>query len=141
MLGPLRTLISVLFVGALVWCSFTIKLGDRTFAEHADRISQTREARDLIAGTRARIQPILEEVKHRLLGEYVEAPTFAVEASPPATPSPTARPVGARLAGGASPRSADIPAATTRGPSTAESPRLPGTRRREPSLPAAHIAR
>lgn len=141
MLGPLRALISVIFVGALVWCSFTVKLGDRTFAEHADRISQTREARDLIAGTRARIQPILEEVKHRLLGEYVEAPTFEAESSLPGAPSPSARPPGARLAGSRAPRSAEIPAATARGPSTAESPRLPGARRREPSLPAAHIAR
>ncbi|MEZ4452634.1 MAG: hypothetical protein R3B09_24455 [Nannocystaceae bacterium] len=76
MLGFLRTAISVLFVTLVVWCSFTVPLGRRTFADHVDRIGQTREAEELITGARARVRPLLDEVKNRFLGEYVEAPTY-----------------------------------------------------------------
>lgn len=85
LLGPLRTLVSVTFVVVLVWAAFAIKLGDRTFADHMDRIGETEEARALLDGARGRVRPALDEAKQRLLGEYVEAPTFV--ASPaPATP-------------------------------------------------------
>lgn len=102
MLGPLRTLISVAFLVVLVWAAFSVKLGDRTFADHMDRIGETDEARALLAGARARIRPALEEVKQRLIGEYVEAPTHL--------PAPPPR----------------APAVRTDGTSTADSGRLPG---------------
>jgi hypothetical protein len=75
-LGPLRTLVSVAFLVVVLWGAFTIKLGDRTFADHVDRIGETQEAKALLDGARARVRPALEEVKQRVLGEYVEAPTF-----------------------------------------------------------------
>jgi len=149
-LGLVRTLISLFFVSTLVWCSFTVPLGGRTFAEHVDRIGQTHEARELIQGTRTRLTPILEEMKHRLLGEYVEAPTFELPGEPldtlDADKLARKRP---HLAPHSDPNtlasvrpspvehSAAVP---PRRPSTAASARLPG-KRREPSLPAASLAR
>jgi len=76
-IGFLRTAISLLFLCLMVWCSFTVPLGQRTLAEHTDRIGETREARELIKGARGRINPVLDEAKARLLGEYVEAPTYS----------------------------------------------------------------
>ena len=75
MLGPVRTAISVAFIAGLVWFSFSVKLGDKTLAQHVDRISETSEAKDLAEGARDRLNPTLEDAKQRILGEYIEAPT------------------------------------------------------------------
>jgi len=58
-----------------LWCSFQVPLGKYTFAEHMDRIGRTPEAEALLHGTRSVVSPMLEEATHRLLGEYIEAPT------------------------------------------------------------------
>lgn len=86
-LGPLRTLISVAFLAVLLWGAFAIKLGDRTFADHMDRIGETEEAKALLDGARGRVGPALEEVKQRLMGEYVEAPTYMRSVAPPGPPA------------------------------------------------------
>jgi hypothetical protein len=92
---PIRTLISLAFIAALVWCSFHVPLGDRTFSEHIDRIGRTPEARELLEGTRSAVNPALEEATERLLGEHVVAPTHLdtveVDSAPP--PGPTTRDV------------------------------------------------
>ena len=75
MFRPIRTLISLAVLGGVVWFSFAVKLGDHTLAQHFDRIGQTPEARELLEGTRSTVNPVLEEAKGRVLGEYVEAPT------------------------------------------------------------------
>jgi hypothetical protein len=82
----LRPLISLAFLGGSLWIAFTVKLGGRTFAEHVDRIGSTPEARDLVEGTRAKINPVLQEATDRMLGEHIEAPT---RAEPKPTPTPT----------------------------------------------------
>lgn len=70
----LRPVISLaLLIGAL-WFAFAVKLGDRTFAEHIDRIGETPAAHDLIEGTRATVNPVLQEATDRMLGEHIEAP-------------------------------------------------------------------
>lgn len=122
MLGFLRTAISLLFLSLLVYCSFTVPLGSRTLAEHVDRIGETREARELIRGARGRINPVLEEAKGRVLGEYVEAPTYA----PASEKGPKERGATRRR-----PRSASLPASSRsedggRRPSTPSASRLPG---------------
>jgi hypothetical protein len=116
-LGPLRTLVSVAFLAVLVWGAFAIKLGDRTFADHMDRIGETEEAKALLEGARGRVRPALEEFKMRVIGEYVEAPTF-VPAGEPAAPR---RPPAVM-------RIRDEVAAAPAKASTAESGRLPGRR-------------
>ena len=91
MLGPLRTLISVAFLAMFLWAAFTVKLGRLTFADHVDRIGQTDEAKELLDGARTRVRPALDEVKQRVLGEYVEAPTHLAAEAPltPLTPHGT----------------------------------------------------
>ncbi|MCX4240499.1 hypothetical protein OEB96_07735 [Paraliomyxa miuraensis] len=73
----LRLLISLAFLAGSLWFAFSVKLGGRTFAEHVDRIGQTPEAHDLIEGTRATVNPVLQEATDRMLGEHIEAPTRA----------------------------------------------------------------
>ena len=107
MLGPLRTLISLAFLAVFLWASCTVKLGRFTFAEHIDRIGQTDEAKELIDGTRSRVGPGLEEVKQRMFGEYVEAPTHL--ATPP-SPRPQAQAERVPVATSTSSRAAAGPA-------------------------------
>lgn len=92
---PWRTLVSLAFIAALLWCSFRVQLGRRTFAEHMDRIGQTPEAEELLEGTRSVVNPMLQDMTERLLGEHIEAPTAATHpasavreaAGPPPLPS------------------------------------------------------
>ncbi len=96
MFRPIRTLISLAFLGVLVWCSFNVRLGSRTFAEHADRIGQTHEAKALLDGTRSTLAPAIEGATERLLGEYIEAPTTdgrspATRTRAPVPPRPSSR--------------------------------------------------
>ena len=80
----------------MLWFAFAVELGDKTFAEHVDTISDTPEAQQLLDGTRSTINPALQEVRDRVLGEYVEAPTWIPEAEqevpastlPPPQPAP-----------------------------------------------------
>lgn len=81
MFQPLRTAISLAVLAGALWAAFTVDLGGRTFAEHIDTISGTPEAEQLIEGTRSRINPALQEVRDRVLGEYVEAPTWIPDAN------------------------------------------------------------
>jgi hypothetical protein len=78
---PLRTAISLAVLAGALWAAFTVDLGGRTFAEHVDTISETPEAEQLVEGTRSRINPALQEVRDRVLGEYVEAPTWIPDAN------------------------------------------------------------
>jgi hypothetical protein len=127
MLGPLRTLISVAFLAILLWAAFTIKLGRFTFAEHIDRIGQTDEAKELLEGTRSRVRPGLEEVKQRMFGEYVEAPTHLAAPVPaPAPPRSLPRPEPAAVATSTALREPAEPATPA---STAEAIKLPGRRK------------
>ena len=123
MLGPLRTLISLAFLAVFLWASCTVKLGRFTFAEHIDRIGQTDEAKELIDGTRSRVGPGLEEVKQRMFGEYVEAPTHL--ATPP-SPRPQAQAERVPVATSTSSRAAAGPATPA---STADAIKLPGRRK------------
>ncbi len=73
----LRTLISLAFLAGALWFSFAVELGDRTLAQHIDRIGQTPEARELVEGTRSTVNPMLQEATDRMLGEHIEAPIRA----------------------------------------------------------------
>ena len=83
MFRPLRSLIGVVFLLGAVWCSFKVPLGDKTFADHMDRIGNTPEAEELLEGTRQAVNPVLEDATDRLLGEYIEAPTDEGPVPPP----------------------------------------------------------
>ena len=93
-------MIGIAFIFATIWCSFNVRLGSGTFANHIDRIGQTPEAEELLDGTRSVVDPMMEEARDRLLGEYVEAPTaipvpeggdLSQRAGPPALPGKSKR--------------------------------------------------
>ncbi len=75
MLRPVRTLLGLVVLGTLVWASFAIPLGGKTLAQHMDAIGATTEAKALVDGTRSTLDPVIDDAKQRVLGEYVEAPT------------------------------------------------------------------
>ena len=76
---PLRTLIGLAVVSGFLWFAFAVDLGEHTLAEHVDTISETPEAKELLEGTRGTINPAMQDVRDRVLGEYVEAPTWIPE--------------------------------------------------------------
>ncbi|WAS93885.1 hypothetical protein [Nannocystis punicea] len=129
----MRTLLSLVFLVAILWASCTVKLGAYTLSEHVDRIGETPQAKELLDGTRGRISPMLEDMKQRIFGEYVEAPTRATSTkeSPAERRRSLPRPSQAAVRS-APPVEAPArrePASTGRGPSSAEDARLPGARR------------
>lgn len=81
MFRPVRTLVGLAFVFGCLWAAFSVELGSRTLVQHLDRIGRTPEAQELMEGTRATVDPVLEEAKDRVLGEHVEAPTY-IEGAP-----------------------------------------------------------
>jgi hypothetical protein len=136
----MRTVLSLVVLAVVLWASCTVKLGAFTLAEHVDRIGQTDEAKALLTGARGKITPALEDMKQRVFGEYVEAPTSdrrrpekdrprpREEAKPrprEEAPERTAKPV----ASSERPAALGVVEPTSR-PSTAEAPRLPGSRRK-----------
>lgn len=130
----MRTLLSLVFLVAILWASCTVKLGAYTLSEHVDRIGETPQAKELLDGTRGRISPMLEDMKQRIFGEYVEAPTRATNTKEPpgerrrSPPRPSQAAV--RSAPAAEPSTAETRApAASRGPSSADDARLPGARR------------
>lgn len=82
MFGFARTLVGLSLIAGMLWCSFRVKLGQRTFAEHVDRISETPEAREMLDATRREVAPMFEDATDRMLGEYIEAPTDATRGLP-----------------------------------------------------------
>lgn len=94
MLRPLRTAISVAILAGLLWAAFAVDLGDKSFAEHVDTISETPEAKQLVDDTRSTINPALMEVRDRVLGEYVEAPTWIPDPEQSAAAQPAGEAAG-----------------------------------------------
>lgn len=130
MFRPVRTAISVAVLAGGLWAAFAIELGDKTFAEHIDTISETPEAKQLIDDTRATVNPALSEVRDRVLGEYVEAPTWIPDQpgtqAPPEPSAPTREPQAA-----APEHDGEPPLPGRRKPAKAEldfEPPLPGRR-------------
>jgi hypothetical protein len=130
----MRTLLSLVFLAVILWASCTVKLGAYTLSEHVDRIGETEQAKELLEGTRGRISPLLEDMKQRIFGEYVEAPTRATAQKEPASERrPTSRPARAALpadppAGPPERRStsSEPEARPKRRPSSPDDARLPG---------------
>lgn len=142
----MRTVLSLVVLAVVLWASCTVKLGAFTLAEHVDRIGQTDEAKALLTGARGKIAPALEDMKQRVFGEYVEAPTTdkrrpqaperpaksRAEKPPERAPE---RPERARTVALEKSPPAERPAAVGAAepasrPSTAEASRLPGARRK-----------
>ncbi len=103
-----RSILSIAILVGLVWCSFKVPLGERTFAEHVDRIGQTPEAKELLDGSRQTVTPMIEEATHRVLGEYVEAPTSLDQDAAPTHVNTVPETAGPPRASGRLPRAHNI---------------------------------
>ncbi|MCY0988390.1 hypothetical protein OV203_14755 [Nannocystis sp. ILAH1] len=129
----MRTLLSLVFLVAILWASCTVKLGAYTLSEHVDRIGETPQAKELLDGTRGRISPMLEDMKQRIFGEYVEAPTRATNTKEPTGERRRSPPRPSQAAVRSAPPpeppvARERASSPNRGPSSADDARLPGTR-------------
>lgn len=117
--GFFRSLVALVFLAGLVWCSFRVPLGRRTLAEHVDRIGETPEARELVDSTRSTLLPWVEDATDRMLGEHIEAPTALPAPVRPPQAGPAASRPGANQARRAAPTTgpARPPKAAIAGPS------------------------
>ena len=106
----------------VLWAMFAIDLGGRTFAEHMDTISETPEAQELVEGARSTVNPALQELRDRVLGEYVEAPTWIPDPEALASPSAVEPEVEPEVRRGEA-----VPARTLE-PDAGFEPALPGRR-------------
>lgn len=65
-----------LFIAALLisglYAAATVPLGERTLAEHIKAIGQTKEAKDLIEGTKSKLGPAASKLKDSVIGEVKE---------------------------------------------------------------------
>ena len=59
----IRGLVWFVLLAGVATCSFTVKLGDRTTAQHVQRIWAAPETQDLVRGAREKAGPIMTRVK------------------------------------------------------------------------------
>jgi biopolymer transport protein ExbB/TolQ len=59
----IRGLLWVVVLLCVTTCTFTVKLGDRTTAQHIQRIWSTPETQDLVRGARETAGPTVDRVK------------------------------------------------------------------------------
>lgn len=59
----IRSLILLALLCGLVVCGATVKVGDRTFFGHVERIWKSEETQNLVDGVREKSGPVLERVK------------------------------------------------------------------------------
>lgn len=72
-MGLIRTLITVVILGTLVYCGATVKLGNRTFFGHVSRIWQSDEAQDLVHGVKETSAPMVEKLQRGIKAGIDEA--------------------------------------------------------------------
>ena len=131
----MRSLVALALLAVALWAAFAVDLGDRSFAQHIDTISETPEAQELIEGTRATVNPALQEVRDRVLGEYVEAPTWIADTPtasddgpPPLLPSEPEAHVHASTLASEGDYEPPLPGGRERQSSFSMEPPLPGRR-------------
>ncbi len=139
--SALRSLVVFGLLSWAVWFAFTVNLGEHTLAQHIDRIAATPEARELSREAGKRVDPLIEEARDRVFGEYVEAPTYVGASDEtgwedaPAPPESQTQNLAAKPAlepeqpvvhAASAPQTASGTTTGERDPSTAGSTRLPG---------------
>ena len=66
----IRLLVFLALAGALAFCGSTVKLGNRTFFGHVQRIWATDEVQDLKAGVKEKAGPAASKVKKGVEAGY-----------------------------------------------------------------------
>lgn len=56
----IRSLITLVLLGAFAYCGATVKLGDHTFFQHVVRIWKTDEAQEMADGVKEKSEPYFE---------------------------------------------------------------------------------
>jgi hypothetical protein len=81
--GLLRTLILIAFLGSLVYCGATVKLGQRTFFGHVSRIWSSDETREMVDGVKKSSDPVMDKIKRGVKAGYQEASRDAATGDQP----------------------------------------------------------
>ena len=78
----IRTIITVVILGTLVYCGATVKLGNRTFFGHVSRIWKSEEAQDLVHGVKETSAPMVEKLQRGVKAGIDEARKNEPDAGP-----------------------------------------------------------
>jgi hypothetical protein len=62
----IRWLASLALLGGFIWFGMMVPLGRKTLFEHLRAIGTSKEAHDLVEGTKQATRPVLERATHRL---------------------------------------------------------------------------
>jgi hypothetical protein len=84
----IKLLISLAALAGFIWFGANVQLGQRTLFGHLQAIGQTREAHELVEGTKESARPLVEEAGRRLAHRSDSAGTTKDEASSATAPSP-----------------------------------------------------
>lgn len=60
------------FLGSLVYCGATVKLGTRTFFGHVSRIWSSDETQEMVDGVKESGDPVVEKIKRGVKAGYQE---------------------------------------------------------------------
>ncbi|MBK9033857.1 MAG: hypothetical protein IPL61_21745 [Myxococcales bacterium] len=69
----IRSVVTLILVGVLIFMGATVKLGKRTFFGHVSAIWSTSEAKDMREGVSEKAKPVVEKVKRGVEAGYKEA--------------------------------------------------------------------
>jgi len=84
----IKLLISLAALAGFIWFGANVQLGQRTLFGHLQAIGQTREAHELVEGTKESARPLVEEAGRRLAHRSDSAGTAKDEPSSATAPSP-----------------------------------------------------
>jgi len=73
---------SLAALAGFVWFGANVPLGSRTLFGHLQAIGQTREAHDLVEGTKESARPLVEEAGRRLAHKSEPTPSGATDKAP-----------------------------------------------------------
>lgn len=68
----IRSLITIVILGSLVYCGATVNLGERTFFGHVSRIWSSDETQDLVEGVKEKSEPVLDKLERGVKAGYDE---------------------------------------------------------------------
>jgi biopolymer transport protein ExbB/TolQ len=63
MFSMLRFVALLVLLTGMTWCTFTVKLGERTTAQHIHRIWSAPETQELVEGVEEKAGPVIDKVK------------------------------------------------------------------------------
>ena len=68
----IRSLLTLIILGSLVYCGGTVELGERTFFGHVSRIWSSEETQELVDGVKEKGEPVLDKIERGMKAGYDE---------------------------------------------------------------------